>query len=75
MNRPYAGGYITEHHGKPTRGIHALQIEINRGLYLDERRLVASKGFSGLKADLETIFQGLISSAHEMFGPYRAAAE
>ncbi|MEZ5901042.1 MAG: N-formylglutamate amidohydrolase [Hyphomicrobiaceae bacterium] len=75
MNRPYAGGYITEHHGKPTRGIHALQIEINRGLYLDERRLVASKGFSGLRADLETIFQGLISSAHEMFGPYSAAAE
>ncbi len=75
MNRPYAGGYITEHHGKPSRGIHALQVEVNRGLYLDERRLVPNKGFAGLKADLDTIFQGIILSAHDRFGGYRAAAE
>lgn len=75
MNRPYAGGYITEHHGKPTRGIHALQVEINRGLYLDERRLVPNSGFDGLKSDLEAIFQTIISRAHGMFGGYRAAAE
>ena len=36
MNRPYAGGYITEHYGRPARDVHAVQIEINRGLYLDE---------------------------------------
>ena len=36
-NKPYAGGYITEHYGAPTQGRHAVQIEINRALYMDER--------------------------------------
>jgi N-formylglutamate deformylase len=35
-NKPYAGGFITEHYGRPSRGLHALQIEVNRGLYVDE---------------------------------------
>lgn len=41
-NRPYAGGYTTEHYGRPARGVHAIQIEINRALYLDERNVTAS---------------------------------
>ena len=41
-NKPYAGGFITEHYGNPANGRHALQIEINRGLYMDERRLEKS---------------------------------
>jgi N-formylglutamate deformylase len=53
-NKPYAGGYITEHYGRPTRGYHALQIEINRGLYLDEQRYRLTSGFDGLKALLGT---------------------
>lgn len=36
-NRPYAGGYVLERHGDPARGIHALQIELCRSLYLDSR--------------------------------------
>lgn len=35
-NLPYAGGYTTRHYGDPARGVHALQIEINRALYMDE---------------------------------------
>ena len=38
-NYPYAGGYITRRYGRPEMGHHALQIEINRALYMDERRL------------------------------------
>ena len=38
-NKPYAGGFITEHYGQPARGLHAVQIEINRSLYMDERTL------------------------------------
>ncbi len=38
-NAPYAGGYITEHYGRPNRGQHAVQIEINRALYMNERTL------------------------------------
>ena len=39
-NSPYAGGYTTRHYGRPRVGVHAIQIEINRALYMDERRLV-----------------------------------
>jgi len=38
-NLPYAGGYTTAHYGRPDQGIHALQIEINRRLYMDEERI------------------------------------
>jgi N-formylglutamate amidohydrolase len=51
-NKPYAGGYITEHYGRPGRGLHALQIEINRGLYMNERTLQKSSGFAALVDDL-----------------------
>ena len=37
-NKPYAGGFITEHYGNPAAGLHAIQLEINRALYMDERR-------------------------------------
>ena len=55
LNRPYAGGFITEHYGRPRQGVHALQIEINRGLYLDEAAIEPTDGFSGLQADLTQV--------------------
>jgi len=58
-NVPYAGGYTTEHYGRPARQIHALQIEINRGLYLDEASLEPNAGFGRLKADLDEVLKGL----------------
>ena len=51
-NKPYAGGFITEHYGQPARGVHAMQIEINRCLYMDERSLQKTAGFPRLVADL-----------------------
>jgi N-formylglutamate amidohydrolase len=38
-NAPYAGGFTTRHYGRPRTGVHALQIEINRDLYMDEATL------------------------------------
>ena len=38
-NRPYAGGYTTQHYGRPSKAMHALQVEINRALYMDEVRI------------------------------------
>lgn len=35
-NSPYAGGYVTERHGTPARGVHAVQLEVDRSLYLDD---------------------------------------
>lgn len=52
LNRPYAGGFITEFYGQPSRGVHALQLEINRGLYLHETRLVPTANFERLRRDL-----------------------
>lgn len=52
-NKPYAGGFITEHYGKPGAGVHAVQIEINRALYLNEREIAKTAGFDALKADLD----------------------
>jgi N-formylglutamate amidohydrolase len=52
INRPYAGGFITEHYGSPARGVHALQIEINRALYLDEGTLSKSRDFLKLRRTL-----------------------
>jgi len=58
-NTPYAGGYTTEHYGRPARRTHALQIEINRALYLDEATLSPTRGFARLKADLERLTEAL----------------
>jgi N-formylglutamate amidohydrolase len=58
-NSPYAGGYTTEHYGRPARRTHALQIEINRAIYLDETTLEPTRGFERLKADLETLTRTL----------------
>ncbi|PYE33484.1 N-formylglutamate amidohydrolase [Rhizobium sp. PP-F2F-G38] len=55
-NKPYAGGFITEHYGRPRRGLHALQIEINRGLYVDETTLVKKPEFDWLAHILGTFF-------------------
>jgi len=52
-NKPYAGGFITEHFGKPGIGVHAMQIEINRSLYMDEQTLQPTAGFAQLKSDLD----------------------
>lgn len=74
MNRPYAGGYITEHHGRPGRAVHALQLEINRGLYLNEKALEPNDGFAGLQRDLTAIAADLFEAAPQLF-ERRAAAE
>ena len=58
-NAPYAGGYTTEHYGRPSQGVHALQIEINRGLYVNEQSLEPTTGFEPLRADLDRLFAAL----------------
>jgi N-formylglutamate amidohydrolase len=58
-NAPYAGGFTTEFYGQPARGRHALQIEINRSLYLDEVSLKTHLGFDRLKSDLAKVFAAL----------------
>lgn len=54
-NAPYAGGYTTEFYGRPGRRVHALQIEIDRGLYLDETTLEPTDGLARLKESVERL--------------------
>lgn len=47
-NNPYAGGFTTRQHGRPGLGIHAVQVEIDRALYMDQARLQPHHGFAGV---------------------------
>ena len=74
-NKPYAGGFITEHYGNPSAGLHAIQIEVNRALYMDERRFERSADFGRLSRDLVSLADKLAAIPLEEMRPYRAAAE
>ena len=62
-NTPYAGGYVTSLYGRPVEGVHVIQVEINRGLYLDERSVARSGGFARTRAALAGVLQGLLPVA------------
>ena len=73
-NKPYAGGYITEHYGRPASGMHAVQIEINRALYMEEASFERRPRFAPLAADLARALEAL--TAHVLARRrYSAAAE
>ena len=55
LNDPFAGGHIIERHARPSSGIHALQLEIDRSLYLDERLQHPGAGFDRVTALIETL--------------------
>jgi N-formylglutamate amidohydrolase len=74
-NKPYAGGFITEHYGEPTLGRHALQIEINRAIYMDERAIEKKPCFDGLARDLSEVFAHVMRSIEDDLTPRRIAAE
>ena len=62
-NDPYAGGYITRHYGRPREGVHALQIEIARELYMDEGNIERLPGFAAVQAAMTRFIAGLASNA------------
>jgi N-formylglutamate amidohydrolase len=62
LNRPYAGGYITSHFGRPHTASHAIQIEINRALYMNEASYEMTANFDSLKADLSGLVAALTAA-------------
>lgn len=76
-NSPYAGGHTTRHHGQPATGIHAVQIEIDRALYLDQHRLVLHSGAPRVRAALTGLVQRLLADWPQLGGavPFAQAAE
>ncbi|RYI36273.1 MAG: N-formylglutamate amidohydrolase [Acetobacteraceae bacterium] len=61
-NDPYAGGYVTRHYGRPREGVHALQIEIARPLYMDEARIERLPRMAHLQADLTRLIATLAAA-------------
>jgi N-formylglutamate amidohydrolase len=58
-NDPYAGGYITRHYGRPRESVHALQIELNRSLYMNEARIERLDSFADMQARITALIAGL----------------
>ena len=59
-NRPYAGGFVTRSYGRPQHGVHALQIEISRHLYMNEVTLVKNEGFAAIVNIIDRLIFALI---------------
>ncbi|MEQ1944759.1 N-formylglutamate amidohydrolase [Mesorhizobium sp. VNQ89] len=74
-NKPYAGGFITEHYGRPAKRLHALQIEVNRGLYMDERTMRKLSRFNALADDMTRLIAELMAMPDDNFLDLPLAAE
>ena len=73
LNDPFAGGHVIERHGRPAAEVHALQIEIDRRCYLDERLQRPGKGFDKIASLIETL---AVELGQELIGrQYATAAE
>ena len=72
-NAPYAGGYTTQLHGRPAVGIHALQIEVNRMLYLDEERIEPGPRYDDVRSRLGRALTGLVAADADLLAGGRSA--
>jgi N-formylglutamate deformylase len=67
-NDPYAGGFITAHYGRPADGVHVLQIEVARGLYMDETRIERLPAFGTIQRQIADMITALTLQAHDLIG-------
>ena len=74
-NNPYAGGFTTQHYGRPAESVHALQIEINRALYMDENRIDRTPLMPGVRDDMTTLMRTLAEVDPALLYPAKKAAE
>jgi N-formylglutamate amidohydrolase len=74
-NKPYAGGFITEHYGNPASGLHTIQLELNRAIYMDEKRRERGARFAQVARDFGILAEALAAVPLDDLGPFQAAAE
>ena len=77
-NDPYAGGFITRHYGRPHEAVQVMQIELARGLYMNERQYTRKPGFEAVQARLSAILADVIQTLRQggLPGPdFKQAAE
>ncbi|MEM9496131.1 MAG: N-formylglutamate amidohydrolase [Pseudomonadota bacterium] len=72
-NAPYAGGFVASAYGRPRSGVHVLQIEINRALYLDEAKIARHRGYEPLRTAMTTLITRLTSLRHDSLWTRHAA--
>ncbi len=72
-NSPFAGAFITQHYGRPGRRQHAVQIEIDRAIYMDEARIRPNKNFHAFRRTLRAVIAEV--AALGAAGSERVAAE
>jgi N-formylglutamate amidohydrolase len=72
-NAPYAGGFVAAAYGRPAEGVHVLQIEINRALYLDEARLARNERFEDVRANMRRMMVELARVEPAALRPAQAA--
>ena len=73
LNNPYAGGFTTYHYGRPASGVHALQIEINRRLYMDEDEVRPLPGMGRIRDAMTTLIAALCRLPASCFTTREAA--
>lgn len=71
-NAPFAGAFVTQHYGRPGHGRHAVQVEIDRALYMDERLVQPNANFDAIKAIVSDVLERVIG---RMPGAMPLAAE
>lgn len=69
LNNPYAGAYTTQHYGRPETGVHTLQIEVNRALYMDEHRIQRHDGLKKIAAAATEVIAALAALDPMEFAP------
>ena len=74
-NKPYAGGFITEHYGNPASGLHTIQLELNRAIYMDERRRARGERFEQVASDFIVLAEVLAALPLDGLEPFASAAE
>jgi len=74
-NRPYAGGFCTRTYGRPRHGVHALQIELSRHLYMNEVTLEKNAGFGAMRQLVDRLVATLVGLDFAMLAPPTPVSE
>lgn len=64
-NKPFAGAFVTQHYGRPSRGQHVVQIEIDRSLYMNEMHVRPNANFQHLKSLLDGVISDITAFGRE----------
>ena len=59
-NMPFAGAYITQHYGRPTKNQHAVQVEIDRSLYMNEQTIRPNANFETFRAQMQSVMAEIV---------------